>query len=50
MFTIKTFKNDIWDKVIDDIAEWNSTLIDWLVESGGLSKETSKLIKELTTL
>lgn len=49
-FIVKKYKNEKWDKALNDITEWSNQLLDWVVRAGGLSKEATERIRDLNPI
>lgn len=44
-YLIKKYDSPIWRETAEGITKWSNHFLDWLVRAGGLSKESSELIR-----
>jgi hypothetical protein len=46
-FIVKQFDNPEWSKALDDVTAWNTRILDYVAESGGLEKSAIATMREL---
>ena len=49
-YFVQANENKVWNDVIEDITEWSSHLVDWVVRAGGLTENEAELIKKLNPI
>lgn len=46
-YILEKYKDRGWDAVTDELTKWSNHLLDWVVQSGGLTEEAAALMREL---
>ena len=49
-YLVEKYKNDVWDKVLEELTEWSNHLLDWIVRAGGLGEKEAQLIRNLNPI
>ncbi|RKY38606.1 MAG: hypothetical protein DRP75_04180, partial [Candidatus Omnitrophota bacterium] len=46
-YIVDKYKNDVWDKALEELTEWSGHLVNWITRAGGLTEKENQLIRDL---